>query len=209
MSETSSDLLATSRYFEQSFGLPAVKIMPGEYYVSTRPMVLVAVVASCVAVCLRDTLKGIGGLANFMVPAREQGKPCDQSRDGGTALEVLIEHLFKLGARRTHLRAMVFGGCAGVSEEINLEHGASSVDFALECLVQEGIPIDRQDVLDVFPRKVYCFPSTGKILVRKLRDTQGGSVLQRELRYQRRLAKNRSAVAGEPFGAAQSEQDQG
>lgn len=209
MSEPSPDTLATSRYFEQSFGLAAVKIFPGEYYVSTRPMVLVAVVATCVAVCLRDTLKGIGGVTSFMVPAPVAGRSGDHTRAGWAAMEVLIEHLLKLGAVRKNLRAMVFGGCTGLGEEIKLEHGANSVDFVQEYMMQEGIPIDRQDVLDVFPRKVYYFPATGKVLVRKLRDAQGSGLMQRELRYQKRLTKPRGDSAGEIFGEPEKEPNPG
>ncbi|CAG1011219.1 Chemoreceptor glutamine deamidase CheD [Burkholderiales bacterium] len=197
MSEIAPEDLATSRYFDQNFGLPAIKIMPGEYYVATRPMVLVTVLGSCVAVCLRDVVKGMGGLNHFMLPesGEEQDGPVSTAaRYGGYAMEVLINHLIKLGARREHLRAKVFGGAQVLAGAARQAIGERNAQFALRYLAAEGIPVDAQDLLDVFPRKIYFFPATGKVLVRKLRDAQGGGLAHREARYQKRLV--RASVSG-------------
>ena len=53
--------LATNRYFDRAFDAEAVKILPGEYFVTTRDMVLVTVLGSCVAACIRDRERCIGG----------------------------------------------------------------------------------------------------------------------------------------------------
>lgn len=192
MAETAAEELATSRYFDQNFGLPAIKVMPGEYYVATRPMVLVTVLGSCVSVCLRDVVKGIGGLNHFMLPEggeEDAGPLSSAARYGGYAMEVLVNHLIKLGARREHLRAKVFGGAQVLAGAARQAIGERNAQFALQYLATERIPVDAQDLLDVFPRKIYFFPATGKVLVRKLRDAQGGSLAQREARYQKRLAR--------------------
>lgn len=208
MSEIAPEELATSRYFDQNFGLPAIKVMPGEYYVATRPMVLVTVLGSCVAVCLRDVVRGMGGLNHFMLPEGgedEDGPVSTAARYGGYAMEVLINHLIKLGARREHLRAKVFGGAQVLAGAARQAIGERNAQFALRYLAAEGIPVDAQDLLDIFPRKIYFFPATGKVLVRKLRDAQGGGLAHREARYQKRLV--RAPVGGavelyDPPGAA-------
>jgi chemotaxis protein CheD len=207
MGETAPEELASSRYFDQNFGLPAVKVMPGEYYVATRPMVLVTVLGSCVAVCLRDVVKGIGGINHFMLPeaAEDDGGPLSgAARYGAYAMELLINHLQKLGARRPHLRAKVFGGAQVLAGAARQAIGERNAQFALNYLATEGIPVDAQDLLDVFPRKIYFFPATGKVLVRKLRDTQGGGLAQREFRYQKRLGKEPVEGGSELFGAAET-----
>lgn len=55
-------------YFDSKFNLEASKILPGEYYVTRRNMVLVTVLGSCVAACIRDKTNGIGGMNHFMLP---------------------------------------------------------------------------------------------------------------------------------------------
>ncbi len=189
--------LANGRYFEQSFGLPAVKVLPGEYCVSTRPTVLVTVVGTCLALCLRDTVKGIGGLSHFTLPegSDDDGDPLlGVSRHGGSAIELLIAHLVELGARRERLHAALFGG-AQLLEEVGAQTiGERTAQFTLAYLARLGIPIDRQDLFETYPRKIYFFPSSGKVLVRKLRTAQSGSLAQRELRHRRHLARGGSGT---------------
>lgn len=60
--------LAANRYFDRHFGAEAAKILPGEYYVSDAGMLLVTVLGSCVAACVRDVEAGIGGMNHFMLP---------------------------------------------------------------------------------------------------------------------------------------------
>src|SRR5574343_2030113 len=60
--------LATNRYFDRTFGCDAVKVLPGEYFVTTSDIVLVTVLGSCVTACVRDRDKGLGGMNHFMLP---------------------------------------------------------------------------------------------------------------------------------------------
>ncbi|MEK7042824.1 hypothetical protein OSI75_27115, partial [Mycobacterium ulcerans] len=60
--------LATNRYFDRKFGLEAAKILPGEYFVASDDALLVTVLGSCVAACIRDCDSGIGGMNHFMLP---------------------------------------------------------------------------------------------------------------------------------------------
>ena len=60
--------LATNRYFDRHFDLEAAKILPGEYFVTNKGMLLVTVLGSCVSACVRDTDSGIGGMNHFMLP---------------------------------------------------------------------------------------------------------------------------------------------
>jgi len=43
------EVLSPNLYFDKNFEIEAVKILPGEYYVTTRDMALVTVLGSCVA----------------------------------------------------------------------------------------------------------------------------------------------------------------
>ena len=60
--------LASNFYHDRHFDSDAAKILPGEYYVTGKQMVLVTVLGSCVAACIRDTDSGIGGMNHFMLP---------------------------------------------------------------------------------------------------------------------------------------------
>ena len=68
MAHAYDENLATNRYYDRHFGLDAAKILPGEYYVSGEGTLLVTVLGSCVAACIRDAEAGIGGMNHFMLP---------------------------------------------------------------------------------------------------------------------------------------------
>jgi chemotaxis protein CheD len=56
------EVVSPNLYFDKNFDIEAVKISPGEYYVTTRDMALVTVLGSCVAACIHDRKTGVGGM---------------------------------------------------------------------------------------------------------------------------------------------------
>ena len=59
---------ANLHYFDREFGVDAVKLMPGQCYVTSSDMLLTTVLGSCVCACLRDSTAGVGGMNHFMLP---------------------------------------------------------------------------------------------------------------------------------------------
>jgi chemotaxis protein CheD len=185
-------------YYDRTFDMEASKIVPGEYYVTRREMVLVTVLGSCVAACIRDKTNGIGGMNHFMLPKSTHEKTGWQSasaRYGAYAMEVMINQILKQGAKRENLEAKVFGGGAVIKNMSTMNVGDDNAKFALEYLRKEKIPVISQDLLGTLPRKVYFFPHTGKVLVKKLNSLPNDTILVRELEYSTRLSK--TGIAGD------------
>lgn len=184
--------LATNFYFDKNFNSQAVKLLPGEYYVTDKDMLLVTVLGSCVAACIRDCYSGIGGMNHFMLPdsGGDAGSPLTASARYGTyAMEILINQLLKLGARRCNLEAKVFGG-GNVLDGLTVANvGQRNADFVLKFLQTEKIRVVARDLVDIFPRKVYFFPKNSKVMVKKLRNTHNTTISQRERDYSQRLQK--------------------
>ena len=190
--------LAPTHYFDRQFNCDAVKILPGEYFVTQRELVIVTVLGSCVSVCLRDRANGIGGMNHFMLPGNNDGgiSPISASaRYGVYAMELLINYLLKLGARRSDFEAKVFGGGSVLRGMTANNVGERNAEFVREYLATENIQIAAQDLLDIYPRKVYYFPNTGRVLVKKLKSQHNTTVLDREMEYSMRI--KRVPVAGE------------
>lgn len=187
---------ATNLYHDRNFDSPAAKILPGEYYVTQKGMVLVTVLGSCVAACIRDTETGIGGMNHFMLPD-EGGKEVVSSsaRYGTYAMEMLINHLLKHGARRNRLEAKVFGGGAVLASLSSSTVGTRNAEFVLQYLQTEKIPVVAKDLLDAYPRKIYFFPNSGRVLVRKLHRVHNDTLYSREKEYRSRL--EHSEVTGD------------
>jgi chemotaxis protein CheD len=179
-------------YYDRYFDMQAAKILPGEFYVSSRDMVLVTVLGSCVAACIRDPITGIGGMNHFMLPANgeEQFNVCAPSaRYGVHAMEMLLNQLTKLGAKRSNLEAKVFGGGNVMAGMTHAQVGPRNAEFVLDFVERERISLTASDLLENYPRKVYYFPRTGKVLMKKLHVLANNTIFQREEEYQRRLTQ--------------------
>lgn len=192
------EVLAPNVYFDRNLNLEASKILPGEYYVTKRDMVLVTVLGSCVAACIRDRVTGIGGMNHFMLPdsRQDEDNPLSVSARYGTyAMEMMINQLIKLGAQRTNFEAKVFGGGKVLRGFTVGNVGERNARFVLEYLQTENIQVTAQDLLDIYPRKVYFFPKTGRVLVKKLKSLHNDTIFNREKEYSSRLKQ--SGVEGE------------
>lgn len=188
--------LANNRYFDRTFSSEAVKVLPGEYFVTTTDMVLVTVLGSCVSACIRDRVRGIGGMNHFMLAeSQDRGELSASARYGVYAMEILINHLLKLGASRQNLEAKLFGGGRVMAALGSSMVGERNAEFALQFLKTEGIAVAAKDLLDVTPRKVYFFPYTGRVLVKKLARVHNDTLARREKEYADRLTE--TPVAGD------------
>jgi chemotaxis protein CheD len=196
------DSRASRHYFDREFDTAAVKLLPGEYFVTGEPMVLTTVLGSCVSACVRDVTTGIGGMNHFMLP--DEGDACQGSaaamRYGAFAMEVLLNELIKGGARRERLEAKVFGGGAVLAQMTHLNIGERNAAFVLRYLQLEQVRVVAQDLCGDLPRRVNYFPQTGRVTVRKLRQTTDRLEVQRdEQTLARCLSRPRERIPVELF----------
>lgn len=153
-------------FADHHFQYDAVKVLPGEYFVSSEDLVIMTVLGSCIAACLWDGRARVGGMNHFMLPDGDGGD--GSGRYGSYAMELLINEMLKLGARRETMQAKVFGGGQVMAGFTTMNVGERNTKFVLDYLATERIPVVSQDVLDIHPRKVCFFPVTGKALVKRL-----------------------------------------
>jgi chemotaxis protein CheD len=170
--------------FEQEL----VTIHPGEYFSTKEDAIVSTLLGSCVAVGIFDEEAKAGGLNHFMLPG-DFGKSelirSPNAKYGMYAMELLINDVMRLGARRSALKAKVFGGGAvlrftgGGSTKIP----GSNIDFAFEYLAKEGIPVLASDTGGNEARKIFFFARTGKTLLKRISGSIVGLVEKEEERY--------------------------
>jgi chemotaxis protein CheD len=197
------EILSPHLYFDREHNSDAAKILPGEYYATGREMVLVTVLGSCVCACIRDKVSGIGGMNHFMLPdgTPDKGNPLGASaRYGIYAMEILINQLLKMGAKRNNLEAKVFGGASVLRGFTVHNVGQRNAEFVLQFLKTEKIPVVAQDLLDIYPRKVYFFPTNGLVRVKKLKQVHNDTIISRETEYNSRLHYSKLEGDVELFG---------
>lgn len=181
-----------NRYWDPVNGLHAAKILPGEYYVTTNEEMVVTVLGSCISACIRDPLFGIGGMNHFMLPGDSSqasqawgDDAVASTRFGIHAMECLINEILKHGGNRKNLEAKITGGGKILAQMTDI--GARNIRFVQDFIRAEGLKLLAEDLGDIYPRKVYYFPHSGKLRVKKLRTLHNQTIIERETSYQREL----------------------
>lgn len=171
------------------FGGRTVRLLPGDYYVTgAADEMIVTVLGSCVAACIRNPRTGYGGMNHFMLPESESGDWNGVSaslRYGNHAMEALINEILKSGCARYELEIKLFGGS-------NLSAGPAMVGdknaaFARHYLAVEGLRVAAHDLGGMVGRRIHYFPSTGavsRVLLKRGKETV---IVQEEQKYESAL----------------------
>ncbi len=177
------------RMRDERFPHEIAVIMPGEYFVSRDQIIIYTVLGSCISVCIRDPILNIGGMNHFMLPA-PNGNGKDDSwgksaRYGSYAMELLINDIMKMGGHRNRFEVKVFGG-AKIYKGAN-DVGANNTSWVMDYLGMEGLMPDKVDVGDIYPRKIYYFTESGKVLLKRIEKIKNRTIFEREKQYQKVL----------------------
>ncbi|WP_334058514.1 chemoreceptor glutamine deamidase CheD [Alteromonas sp. S005] len=182
-------------YYDKRFSTEAVKLLPGQYFVTSKDKMLVTVLGSCVAACLFDPITGAGGMNHFMLPTvnKSAGEFVQiqgmAAKYGVHAMEILINELVKVGAKKNRLQAKVFGGGKVVPSFVQNDVGRFNAEFVTQFLETEGIPILASDLCDVYARKVYFFPRSGHVMMKRIHELNNATIIERESQHRWELSK--------------------
>jgi chemotaxis protein CheD len=190
------------RFFDQVQGAWMVKVLPGEFYVTPKSdEVLVTVLGSCVAACIRDHRAGLGGMNHFMLPlahADGWGDDPQSARYGNFAMEKLINELIKAGCARERLEVKVFGG--GNVIDSNQAIGTQNAEFVMRYLAAEGLSCASKDLGGQQPRRIHYFPSTGRVVRRLLGGNETAAIAREESAYANSLSSKKITGDIQLFG---------
>lgn len=180
-----------TRYWDEVHGMYAAKLLPGEFYVTAERETIVTVLGSCVSACVRDPVFGIGGMNHFMLPMSQgegsweaQGLGAS-TRYGSYAMERLINEILKHGGSRRNLELKLTGGGRILAQMTDV--GQTNIAFVEDYVKTECLKVLSRDLGDIYPRKVYYTPATGRMLVKKLRSLHNDTVVERESRYRSQI----------------------
>ena len=180
-----------TRYWDEVHGMYAAKLLPGEFYVTAERETIVTVLGSCVSACVRDPVFGIGGMNHFMLPISQgegswEAKGLGAStRYGSYAMEQLINEILKHGGSRRNLELKLTGGGRILAQMTDV--GQKNIAFVEDYVKTECLNVLSRDLGDIYPRKVYYTPATGKMLVKKLRSLHNDTIVERESRYRHQI----------------------
>jgi chemotaxis protein CheD len=166
------------------------RIYIGEIVASATPLVLQTLLGSCVAVCLRDPVTGIGGMNHILLPGR-----CDDrgaSRCGVNAMELLINAIMQQGGDRRRLVAKVFGAANVLATLQSPTVGELNAAFVRNFLATERIALVAQRLGGKHAVQVHFKTDTGKTIVHSVDGSRLPAILSAESAYSCEFAKANS-----------------
>jgi len=169
---------ATDRHDDKNI----IKLISGDYHVTKKPgQMIVTILGSCIAACMRDPVVKTGGMNHFLLPEASDlvsRYGSESTRYGAFAMEQLINGIVKLGGIKSRLEVKVFGGCNVINNSSMI--GSRNVAFVKQFLKDEGLKIISEDLGDTYPRRLRYYPETGRVMLMKLRRKEDMKLVQEE-----------------------------
>ncbi|WP_422027179.1 chemotaxis protein CheD [Roseovarius sp.] len=136
-----------------------IHIIQGQFRVSDSPDAeMTTILGSCVAACLFDPFRKLGGMNHFLLPGNDPSAG-NNVRYGAHSMEQLINAMLRAGAQRNRLEIQLFGG-ANVVQGLS-RIGDSNAIFARDFVRQEGFILRAEDLGGTFGRRLRFRPATG------------------------------------------------
>ena len=140
-----------------------INLVQGEWKVSDDPnVVFTTILGSCVGACIRDPVRGVGGMNHFLLPggSASGGDARASERMGVHLMELLLNGLMRQGAQRERLEAKIFGGARMMQGLSDI--GAKNAEFARSFLKYEGIRMVGGDLGGERGRRLQFWPVSGR-----------------------------------------------
>jgi chemotaxis protein CheD len=158
--------MALNAHRSDTAGAKRLHVVQGEYAVSGDPNVMMGtILGSCVAACARDPVAGVGGMNHFLLPGDKTsaaaGDGPQSLRYGVQSMELLLNALYRMGARRERLEVKLFGG-ARVIDGLS-DVGQQNAAFAERFLQAEGIALMGGSLRGEQARRVQFWPVSGRV----------------------------------------------
>jgi chemotaxis protein CheD len=151
--------------------MKSINLFIGEYFASKEPIIISTILGPCVAVCLYDPIKKIGGMNHILLPGKANTNSYNKpARYGINAMELLINEMMKLGSHPLNFKAKVFGG-ANVLSTINYHNtmGLKNAEFIIDFLINEKIKIVNQNIGGFDSRKIFFHTETNDVLLKRIK----------------------------------------
>ncbi|MDY6931077.1 MAG: chemotaxis protein CheD [Halobacteriota archaeon] len=148
-----------------------IRVGIADLQVTTEPNILMTLgLGSCVGICLWDRTTRVAGLSHIMLPnSSDSRKEVNEMKYADTALDIVLEDMVDLGARKSRIVAKIAGG-AHMFSTIDTNNapkiGDLNVAAVKEKLKELKINIIAEDTGDDYGRTVELHSTNGKVLVK-------------------------------------------
>ncbi len=191
---TTDENVYFSRFYHKQHQVHMIKVLPGGVYCSGSPEIISTGLGSCVAACMWDPDHHVGGMNHFLLPFDNINEErhwhaneimSTASRYGNHAMEILINQLLNLGARRERLRLKLFGGAQMMGYQSLI--GEKNVEFVMSYVEREQLQLDAYDLGGLEPRRIMFDPLNGRAWLKRIPFAEISHLRHEEERYAHEL----------------------
>jgi two-component system chemotaxis response regulator CheB len=150
-----------------------LEVQPGEFYVSQDPILLTTILGSCVAVCIFDRNKKIGGMNHFLLPSpQSQPETHDNlNKYASHCIPALLKAFKNAGSAPADLDIKILGGANifdGDQASFSSAVGRENIVAARKIVSSFGLTISGENVGGEQGRRIELNTQTGEIRFQKL-----------------------------------------
>ncbi len=150
-----------------------IKVGMADLAVAKSPHKLITLgLGSCIGIVLYDSVYKIGGLAHIMLPSsKEIRNNSNKAKFADTAIDILIDKMLSLGAKKNNIRAKIAGGSQMFSFNSKsdvLKIGERNANASRKKLSECRIPIICEDCGGNYGRTIELNTKDGSLLVRTI-----------------------------------------
>lgn len=163
-------------------GLPVVHLKTAELYISMEPEVITTVLGSCVSVIMYSP-SGIGAICHGLLPkftdCRDFCQACRLVANGERfkylycSIRYMVRGLHRLGIDSNDVGVKLFGGSdildPGQQDRLPVNVGQRNIAIARKTIESEELRIVAADVGGRLGRKLFFYPHTGEVLMKRLK----------------------------------------
>lgn len=145
-----------------------INVNMADFNIAKSPDTLVTLgIGSCVAVCLYQQDKKLGGLAHIMLPRNEANNRSLTGKYADTAIAELISQMIRNGAAKNCLVAKIIGGASVLSPTANptITIGSYNIEAVKEILSENRIRIIAEDTGGIYSRGMAFNTENGAVEV--------------------------------------------
>jgi chemotaxis protein CheD len=149
-----------------------VPVGMGEARITARPADVLVVhgLGSCIALCLRDPVTRITGLAHVVLPrsssaALPEAGSSRPAKFGDLAVPYLLEQMERAGARRERLKIAIVGGAQVLRGAERLDIGRENTIAVLTSLNDAGLMLADHDIGGSLGRVCRLHAGDGRLVV--------------------------------------------
>lgn len=169
-----------------------IVLSPGDYHVTDKHLIISTLLGSCVSACLYDQVNHVVGMNHFLLSNRRYQRKgslvtSDAGRYGVHAMELVINRMMQLGAKRTYMKAKAFGGGSVLSSTKDSTNffcvGEVNTRFIKEFLDNENIPLIASDFGGNTGRIIRFYANDFTVFVRKIKKSKTRRIADRDKKH--------------------------